>query len=441
MTSSLIVSAGVSAPTQTSKKNKQIASVLIPSFMGTLLEWYDFSIFAYFSPIISDLFFPYNNKWASLLSVYAVFALGFIVRPLGALLFGRIGDRLGRKKALMLSMSAICASTVGMGLLPTFEQIGLLAPVCLLLLRLVQGLCIGGETTGAAAFVLESLSKGSRGMLGSLIWSAVGAGMLLSSLASTLTSQLLTHDEIINFGWRLPFLFGLFTGIAGYYFRRKLPESALFSQIQKEGLLNKGSLWSLINQNRKTVFTIMGLYALSAMITYLIFVFMPFYAFKVMNISMRNAGIVSTIAITVVTFFLPLAGRLSDRLGRKPCLYLGASGFLLSSWPLYHMMTSYPTLSSLVIAESLFVLFAFFYQGALTTASLELSQTPVRYSVNAIGYNVSYALFGGTTPFIVTWLSGLTQYQAIPGLYLTFGSLLALLAIRFMKETADQPLG
>jgi len=416
--------------------HKNTLKILTPACMGTILEWYDFSIFAYFSPIMSERFFPSDDPWASWISIYAVFAVGFLVRPLGAAVFGHYGDRIGRKRVLVWSMLAISLSTVAIGLLPTWQSIGIWAPIFLVLLRLIQGFCVGGETTGAAAYVLESLPKHARGMLGSIMWSAVGIGMLSSSLVTTILTLSLSHEDLIHFGWRIPFLFGIASGLLGYYFRRKLPEAALFSQAQNNGQLKRESMAKVVYQNRRYISILSGLYALSAMITYLVFVFMPFYATNVMGIASGTANLITTISIAIVTFALPFAGMLSDRIGRKPCLYMGAGGFFLLAWPLYVLMAHQASLASLITAEAVFVVLAFLYQGSLTTAAQELTQTPVRYTVTAIGYNVSYAIFAGTTPFVVTWLSHLTQNKSIPGLYLMFGSLLAIAALSQMKETA-----
>ncbi|MGQ3890486.1 MFS transporter [Legionella sp. CNM-4043-24] len=419
---------------------KAAVKILAPAYLGTVLEWYDFSIFAFFSPIMSERFFPADNPWASWISVYAVFAVGFLIRPLGAAVFGHYGDRIGRKRVLVLSMLAISLSTIAIGLLPTWQQIGLMAPVLLVICRLIQGFCVGGETTGAAAYVLESLPERSRGVLGSMMWSAVGTGMLLSSLVTSIMTQCMSPADLSAWAWRLPFLFGIVSGLLGYYFRRQLPEAALFTRIKNEGQLNEESTLQVIRHNKKSIGILTGLYALSAMITYLVFVFMPFYASNVMGIPMNTASLVTTVAIAVVTFTIPFAGMLSDRIGRKPCLCAGAVGFLIFAWPSYALLASKGSLASLITVEAIFVLLAFLYQGTLTTAAQELVQTPVRYTITAIGYNVSYAIFGGTAPFAVTWLTNLTQSQSIPGLYLMSGSILALIALSQMKETANTAL-
>lgn len=409
-------------------------------FIGTVLEWYDFSIFMFFVPVFSELFFPNSNKIASYLSMYAVFAISFFIRPLGAAIFGYFGDHLGRKKVLVLSMNLISISTLAMGLLPTYQTIGILAPILLVFFRLIQGFCVGGETTGAASFIIESFPKRYRGVLGSFMWSAVGVGMLLGSFITTLTIKSMTHATLIEVGWRLPFLLGMVTGVVGYYFRKKIPETALFSSLQNRGKITKLSTIAVIKENRKSLLIIIGLYAPSSMITYLVFVFMPAYASSVLNIPFGSAGMITTIAIGCVTFLVPFAGLLSDHIGRKPCLFIGSIGFFLLSYPLYLFMLSDKSMFSFVFSEIIFVLMATIYQGTLTAAVQEMPRTSVRYTITSLGYNVSYALFGGTAPFVVTYLSNLFGSKSISGLYLSMAGIVAIIAIFNMKETYKKVL-
>lgn len=408
---------------------------IFSAFIGTVLEWYDFSIFMFFIPIFSELFFPNTNKIASYLSMYAVFAISFFVRPLGAAIFGYFGDHYGRKKALISSMMLISLATLMMGLLPTYQSIGVFAPILLIILRMIQGFCVGGETTGASSFIIESFPKQQRGILGSFMWSAVGVGMLLGSLVTTMTIKFMPHDLLYTIGWRLPFIFGLITGAVGYYFRKKIPEAALFSEIQKNGQITTLSTIQVIKTNKKSVSIIMGLYALSSVITYIVFVFMPVYASSVLNISLETASVITTIALACSTVGVPFVGYLSDKIGRKPCLYLGSISFLILSYPLYSFMLINKSLFSFVCAEIIFVLIAIIYQGSLTSAAQELPHTAVRYTITALGYNLSYALFGGTAPFVITYLSNVFSSQVMPGIYLSTMGVVAMIAIFNMKET------
>lgn len=410
-------------------------SIVFSLFIGTVFEWYDFSIFAFFSPIISDKFFPSIDPIASYLSIYAVFAIGFFSRPIGAIVLGYYGDKLGRKKVLIASIFIISITTLAIGLMPTYETVGITSPILLILLRIIQGFCVGGETTGATSFILESFPKKSRGMLGSLMWSASGFGILTSSFLSTIIITLLSHKNLHSFGWRIPFLLGFLTLTIGYYFRSKIPESMLFDSIKKNNLITTSTVVNILHQNKQSVFNIIGLYALSSIITYLVFVFMPFYGSNVINISLSNASLVTTISILLVTLLVPFIGILSDCIGRKPCLYAGALGFLISSYPLYAWMSSSSSIISFIFSNVIFVIFAALYQGALAATTQELTQTPVRYTVTAFSYNISYAFFGGTAPFIITSSEKLFNNQSIEGLYLSIMSVIALFSISNIKET------
>lgn len=413
---------------------------IFSAFIGTVLEWYDFSIFMFFIPIFSELFFPNTNKIASYLSMYAVFAISFFVRPLGAMIFGYVGDHYGRKKALVFSMMLISMSTLMMGLLPTYQSIGVFAPIFLIILRMIQGFCVGGETTGASSFIIESFPKRQRGILGSFMWSAVGVGMLLGSLVTTITIKFIPHDLLYAIGWRLPFIFGLITGAVGYYFRKRIPESALFSEIRKNGQITHLSTIEVIKTNKKSLSIIMGLYALSSVITYIVFVFMPVYASSVLNISLDTASVITTIALACSTVGVPFVGYISDKIGRKPCLYLGSISFILLSYPLYSFMVINKSMFSFVCAEVIFGLIAIVYQGSLTSAAQELPNTAVRYTVTALGYNLSYALFGGTAPFVITYLSTVFGSQVMPGIYLSAMGIIAMIAIYNMNETYKKVL-
>lgn len=413
---------------------------IFSAFIGTVLEWYDFSIFMFFIPIFSELFFPNTNKIASYLSMYAVFAISFFVRPLGAAIFGYFGDHYGRKKALISSMMLISLATLMMGLLPTYQSIGVFAPIFLIILRMIQGFCVGGETTGASSFIIESFPKQQRGILGSFMWSAVGVGMLLGSLVTTMTIKFMPHDLLYTIGWRLPFIFGLITGAVGYYFRKKIPEAALFSEIQKNGQITNLTTMQVIKTNKKSISIIIGLYALSSVITYIVFVFMPVYASSVLNISLETASVITTIALACSTVGVPFVGYLSDKIGRKPCLYVGSISFMILSYPLYSFMLINKSLFSFVCAEMIFVLIAIIYQGSLTSAAQELPHTAVRYTITALGYNLSYALFGGTAPFVITYLSNVFGSQAMPGIYLSTMGIVAMIAIYNMKETYKKVL-
>lgn len=405
------------------KNDRTLSRILTASSIGTILEWYDFALFAYLTPTLAKLFFPKENALTALMLTYAIFAVGYFVRPIGAAIFGHIGDRSGRKKTLVWSILLMSLPTFGMGLLPTYQTIGMAAPILLIILRICQGLSAGGETTGSILFTLESVDERRRGFIGGLIWSMVGVGMLLGSLAATLVSYDVTHPWI----WRVPFLLGIVTGLIGYFLRKYTIESAMFMKAAEEGKLKKFPLVEGIVKYKKEMGVTIGLYILSAMITYLIFVFMPSYAHTIIGMPLDKMTLISTIMYLIVTVLVPVGGYLSDKIGRRTSLRWSAFGFILLSYPLFQLIAQ-GSITQFIVAEFSFVMLAVVFQGALNATVFELFPTAVRYSVVAVGYNVSYSLFGGTAPFVATSLANLTGDKSAPGLYLVAGACIAFVA-------------
>lgn len=410
--------------------NNNLYKIIAASAIGTILEWYDFTLFAFLTPIIAANFFPKQNAFASLMLTYAVFAIGFFVRPLGAMLFGHIGDTFGRKRALTLSIILMAFATFLMGLLPTYQAIGLAAPTLLIMLRILQGLSAGGESSGAVLFSLEAHDWRYRGLLAAILWGIVGVGMLCGSFAASIV----TAHTNISWAWRVPFLFGLVTGVVGYLVRAYAPESSQFQKVIHTNSIEKFPLLTSLRHYKIAILRIIGLHALSAMVGYLVFVFMSAYASTVLGLPLAKTTLISTFALAGSTFLVPIGGFLSDKFGRKVMLRYSAIGFFLLSYPLFKFIAQ-GSLTHLAIAESIFVLLTIGFQGAISVSAYEMLPTNVRYSALALGYNIAYSLFGGTAPMMATYLVHLSGNKAAPGLYLMFGALLAILATNKMRET------
>ena len=407
--------------------NKFPLNLIVACSIGTVLEWYDFSLYAYFAPILSSLFFPSENPTTSIILTYSVFAIGFFARPIGAILFGHFGDRLGRKNILIFSMIMIATTTSMIGMLPTYKHIGISASVLLVILRVLQGVAIGGEATGAGAFVIESMQNKKRGLATSLIWSSSGVGILLSSVVVAIVSWLLNYEQLSSWGWRLPFLFGILAGILGYYLRYNTMESVSFKLIRSHKKIVRFPLMTAIKKFPAEIFITAGLYVLSAIITYLVFVYMPIYAYKIIGLPYNQTMAVNNLALTCTVLLVPLAGYYSDRVGRRKILLISSASLLLFSYPLY-VLINYGTLLDLVAAQLMFAILASGFQGAITITVLEMFPVDVRFSASAFGYNLSYSMFGGTAPLIAIYLVNTFQSNASPGLYLSFGALIALVA-------------
>lgn len=410
-------------------KNKVSLRVICSSSIGTIFEWYEFTLFAFLTPLLATYFFPQENQFTSLMLTYSIFAIGFFVRPIGAAFFGHLGDRVGRKKVLIRSIVLMAISTFLIGLLPTYHDIGIAAPILLIILRICQGLSAGGESTGAILFVMEAENYKRRGFLGGLLWSVIAVGMLLGSF----TSMVVTASHY-SWAWRVPFILSIFTGLIGYFVRRRTPESSHFQQAVAEGTLKKFPLYDGFVRYKMNMLRIVGVYSLSAMITYLIFIFMPTYAASVIGLPLSQVTLVSTVALACVTVLVPFGGYLSDLIGRKKMLRYSAIGFLLVSYPLF-MLIARGSLQHFIVAEGVFILLAACFQGTINAFVIEQVPTAVRYSVVAVSYNLAYSVFGGTAPIISSYLVKLTGDKASPGLYLMFGAMIAILATIKMRET------
>lgn len=411
-------------------QSSTLSRVISASALGTILEWYDFSLFAYLTPILAKLYFPQDNRITALMLTYAIFAVGFFVRPLGAMLFGNLGDKIGRKKTLVWSILLMSLPTFMIGVLPTYQTIGIAAPCLLILLRICQGLSAGGESTGAMLFVLESMPKKHRGFMGAFLWSMTGVGMLLGSLAATLVMHFADSPWV----WRVPFMLGLITGLIGFFLRLRTSESELFLKLLQTQATVKNPLLLAVKQYKKEILIIIGLYTLSAMITYLIFIFMPSYATNILGMPATKTSLFSTLIFAGSIFLVPLGGYLSDKVGRKKCLRWSALGFIILSYPLFQIIAQ-GWLANLIFALVIFLLLAAVFQGALTATVLEMLPTRVRYSVTAVGYNVSYSLFGGTAPLVATFVVNLLGDKSAPGLYLALGAIFALIATSQLRDT------
>jgi MHS family proline/betaine transporter-like MFS transporter len=409
------------------KQNAVFLRIIGSSSLGTILEWYDFSLFAFLTPILAKNFFPPQNSTVSLMLTYAIFALGFFVRPLGAVLMGHLGDRIGRRRTLIISILLMTVPTFFIGLLPTYAQAGLAAPIMLVLLRICQGLSAGGESIGAALFVMESGNYKNRGFLGAVLWGVVGIGMLAGSFAA---SAVITHPQYA-WAWRVPFLLGIFTGFIGYFVRKRTPESLYFTTAKR---IHRFPLLVGIKNHKIEMLRILGFYSLSAMITYFVIVFMPAYVVKQTNLPLAQVTYVGTWALATSTLLAPLGGYLSDCVGRKICLRWAASGIFMLSYPLFCLLTS-GSLKNVMLGESIFLTMTICYQGALTAAAIEQLPTAVRYSVIAVSYNLANSIFGGAAPLLASVAASVTGDKAGLAFFLMFGAALAVMSTYRMRET------
>ncbi|MEE8295722.1 MAG: MFS transporter [Sphingomonadales bacterium] len=403
---------------------------------GNVMEWYDFATYAYMAPIIATLFFPSDDHFASIMTTYGVFAAGYLSRPLGGMIFGHIGDKLGRKKVLILSVSLMGFSTVSIGLLPTEAVIGPLAAVLLVVLRIAQGLSVGGEYTGSATFVVENAPRDKRAFYSSWIVSGAAGGFLLGSGVATLLTNFMDADALHSWGWRLPFLSGALIAIVAYILRRHIEEPVKPKDFKKP---EKSPVISAFRDHWRDMLRVMGL-ALSVNVGfYLMFVYAISFLTDRMHVSTANAMDINTFCLVLMTILpIPFA-MASDKIGRKPVLLSGALGIIVLSWPLFWFM-HHTDLTMIILGQVGFaVLFSWVF-AANPVTMVEILPRNVRVSVLSIGYNICLSIFGGTTPLVATYLVNRTSDDFAPVYYLMGLAVISLIAVLSIKETGGKPL-
>ena len=415
---------------ETQRRRKIIRAGLI----GNLSEWYDFAIYGYFITVISPQFFPSDNPTVSLLAAFGAFAAGFIVRPLGTAVFGYIGDKLGRAKALTISIWAMAIPTVLIGMLPNYEAIGVLAPIMILLLRVVQGLSVGGEFTSSIIFLVERAEPDRRSRTGS--WSKIGAtgGILLGAATGALLSSVLTETQIAEWGWRVPFFLGALTGLVGVYLRRQVADEEQAAPPQHSPIKEAfRSHWRLIVKLAAMKIALGVGY-------YTAFVYGVTYIRDVDGLSSTRAYEVNVLAMLVLLALIPIAALLADRIGRRPMLVVGTGILTFGAVPFFMLMHNTDP-ATILLGEIGFALGIATFSAGLTAAVVELAPPEVRCTTIALSHNIAMALFGGTTPLIATWLIASTGDPLAPGYWVAAGSAISFLTIvLFIPETRLRPL-
>jgi len=403
--------------------------LIIAGTAGNVMEWYDFAVYGYFAATIGQQFFPSDDPTTSLIAAFGVFAAGFLMRPLGGVVFGHIGDRVARKTALTISVLAMAIPTFLIGLLPGYSVLGPTAAVVLVVLRLIQGLSVGGEYTTSIVFLVESSGRRHHGFAGS--WSGFGAtaGILLGSAVGALITTVLPPEDIHQWGWRLPFLLGLGVGITGLYVRKNLPDPPR----EKSDASRHPNLLSVVRGHWRTILRIAGVCVVLGVSFYLTFVYLVTYMQQVGGMAEGGALDINTINMAILLAIMPTAGWLSDRIGRKPLLLGAVTGMLILAWPLFWMVDHESALLSFLGQLGFTILIGL--MAVVPVLMVEHTPPAVRCTVVALGYNLSLGLLGGTAPMVATWLIGETQNPLAPAFYLMAAAAISLVVILRMPNT------
>ncbi len=403
--------------------------------IGNLLEWYDFGVYAYLAGLIATNFFPSSNPTASLLAGFAAFGVGFLARPLGGILIGRLGDTKGRKVALVLTIFLMAFGTVGLGLLPSYAAIGVWAPILLVALRIVQGLAAGGEWGTSTAFMVEWAPQHRRGLYGSFQQVSTAGGSLLGSAVAAIMTSSLSSAAMLEWGWRVPFLLGVVLLFVGAYLRSNVDETPSYEasrQAAADQPVASGFPLGALAFGF-TIFWTIAYYTLLA--------WMPTFTQKFAGLTPAQALWSNTIGLIAMVIAVPFWGALSDKVGRRPLLMASAISIGLLSYPLFSLMTNGIGLALVMPLQILFGILLALYSGAGPAAISEIFPTHLRSTWMSSGYALSVAIFGGFAPFIATWLIQATGSPVAPTyLYLLPSAVISLAVVWSLKETAGTKL-
>ena len=413
-------------------KSRQTLRVIAAGTIGNVLEWYDFAIYGYFATAIGRQFFPHEDPVAQLLSAFGVFALGYLMRPVGGALIGHIGDRLGRRAALTLSVAAMAIPTFLIGLLPGYATLGLLAPIALTLLRMVQGLSVGGEYTSSMVFLVEGAPEGRRGLMGALTSCGACGGILLGSAVGAGFAAMMPTAALESWGWRIPFLLGLVVGIAGYFLRRHVLDTVPTEPRKRAPIVET------LHDHWRIVVGFAGLSVFNAVGFYVSFVYLVSWLQTADGIAPARALEINSISMALLLPLMIATGILSDRIGRKPVLLvataLGFVGAVPAFWLLNHHSVLLAFLGQLVLVVTIGT-----YGGTQPSIMVEAAPASVRCTAVALGYNICLGVIGGLTPLAATWLVSRTGDEISPAFLIMAAAAVTFATILRFRQTYRAP--
>ncbi|MFD3574699.1 glycine betaine/L-proline transporter ProP [Streptomyces sp. NPDC058644] len=412
--------------------------------LGNAMEWFDFGVYSYIAVTLGKVFFPSGDPTAQLLSTFGAFAAAFLIRPLGGMVFGPLGDRIGRQKVLALTMIMMAAGTFAIGLIPSYATIGVGAPILLLLARLVQGFSTGGEYAGASTFIAEYAPDKKRGFLGSWLEFGTLAGYIGGAGLVTLMTALLSSEDLLSWGWRIPFLIAGPMGLIGLYLRMKLEETPAFAaELAKahkdEQSRPKVRLREMVTGQWKALLLCMGLVLVFNVTDYMLLSYMPSYLTSELKYDETHGLLVVLAVMALMMCVQPFAGALTDRVGRRPVIAAGCAGFLLLSVPALLLIRE-GSLWAIGLGMAALGLLLVCFTSSMPSTLPALFPTKVRYGSLSIGFNISVSIFGGTTPLVVTALIGATGNMMMPAYYMMAAAVVGGIAVWFMSESAGRAL-
>ncbi|WP_297322151.1 MFS transporter [uncultured Bartonella sp.] len=419
---------------QSTTKNQSVSKkVITAAVMGGVLEWYDFGAYALFAYVISYQFFPVENQVVSMLLTFITFAVGFLTRPLGAIILGAYSDRVGRKSALSLTMILMA---VGMGIIafcPTYEQIGILAPIIVVIARLIQGVSAGGEIGSALSILVETAPAHKRGQIAA--WQQVSqtGAFLVAGVVGWVITAFFSSEQVASWGWRAAFAFGMFVAPVGFYIRRQIDESPAFLAEQKQGNKEHVPFSVLFANSWKPLFLGIGIVLIWTVTSKTASSFMATYAINNLHMKLTSPYL-GMIVVGIVLLFCPVVGAWSDRIGRRPIMIGAAIAIFVFAYPSFWLLSAYPNVWVLIAQQFFYAVLMVLYTAPASAALSELFPTAFRSSGIALSYNIAVTIFGGFSPTISTALIGITGDNRAIAYYIMFAALVSIIALFYSPK-------
>ena len=409
--------------------------MIVAAMIGNVLEWFDFVVFGFFAVTIAEVFFPIHDPTAQMLVTWGTFGLAYFVRPLGAIVVGSYTDRAGRKAGLLLSILLMMIGTSLMALTPGYATIGIAAPVLILLARLLQGFSVGGEFGSAVSFLAEHAGS-RRGFSASWAFATGGMITVLASLFGVALTTLLTHDQLVTWGWRMPYIFGMLVGPAGLYIRAKMVETPEFVETEKPETI---PIMDLLRRYPLESLLALGISIISNASFYIL-AYIPTYGVKTLHLPQSTGFTATLVGGLILAVGCPLAGHWSDKISRPLLMIVTCWLFILTTYASFYLMAAWPSLATCVVAVAWLQLVKAGYSGVLPSLMSEQFPVETRAVGVAFGYSISVSLFGGLAAFFATWLIAKTGDPLSPSYYLMFCAVLSLAALIGIQRRARPAL-
>jgi MHS family proline/betaine transporter-like MFS transporter len=410
------------------RRRPSLTRVIIAASVGNAMEWFDFLVYGYFAVTIAKVFFPSGDETASLLAALGTFGVSYVVRPIGAIIIGAYTDRAGRRAGLTLSILLMVIGTTMTAVMPGYATLGLAAPILILVARLLQGFSVGGEFGSAVTFLAEQTAS-RKGFVASWQWASTGITGLLASIFGIALTSTLSPEQLVEWGWRIPFLFGILVGPAGLYIRRRLDETPEYVEIRP----TRTPVRDVLREHPIECLLALGASVVSNSSAYII-LYIPTYAMQQLHLPQVTGFTATLVGVAVLGIASPFAGHLSDRFGRGGILAGTAWLFFLTTYPIFYLMAAFPSLATAIFAAGWLSLVKAGYSGVLPSQLAELFPPQVRGIGVSLSFAIAVTIFGGFTPFVATWLIARTGNNLSPSFYIMFTAALSIIALAFVRR-------